>query len=135
HATFTLPVAKIPGWRERDPAKLRIDPMQQINFLRFNVTKPPFSDARVRRALSLAIDRDTLARTLLQGSRPPAHAMTPPGTGGYTARAAVGTDFVLARRLLAEAGFPGGRGFPAVDLQALNNEIHPRLAEALQATW
>lgn len=135
HATFNLPVDKIAGWREREPAKLRLDPMLQIGYLRFNTTKAPFSDARVRRALSLALDRDTFARAVLQGSRQPAHAMTPPGTGGYTARASVGTDFAQARQLLADAGFPGGKGFPVAELQALNNEIHPHLAEAIQAVW
>jgi oligopeptide transport system substrate-binding protein len=135
HATFTLPVGKIAGWRTQDPTKLRIDPILQINYLRFNTTKPPFNDPRVRRALSLAIDRDTLARTVLQGSRAPAHAMTPPGTGGYTARASVALDVARAKQLLAEAGFPDGRGFPALDLQVLNNEIHPKLGEALQAAW
>jgi oligopeptide transport system substrate-binding protein len=135
HATFTLPVSKVAAWRAQDAAKLRVDPMLQITYLRFNVTKPPFNDARVRRALSLAIDRDTIARTVLQASRPAAHAMTPPNTGGYTPRAQVGTDFARAKQLLAAAGFPDGRGFPAVELQALNNEIHPKLAEALQAAW
>ncbi len=135
HATFTLPVGKIAGWRASDATKLRIDPMLQINYLRFNTTKPPFNDARVRRAFSLAIERDTLARTVLQGSRAPAHAMTPPGTGGYTAKASVPTDVARAKQLLAEAGFPDGRGFPPIDFQVLNNEIHPKLAEALQAAW
>ncbi len=135
HVTFNLPVAKIASWRQQDAGKLRLDPMQQITFLRFNTTKPPFNDARVRRALSLAIDRETIARTLLQASRLPAPALTPPGTGGYTARAAVPTDFAGARKMLADAGFPGGRGLPAIDLQALNNEIHPGLAETLQAAW
>jgi oligopeptide transport system substrate-binding protein len=135
HATFNLPVSKVAAWRASDPAKLRVDPMLQTVFLRFNTTKPPFHDARVRRALSLAIERDTIARTVLQGSRRPAHAMTAPGIPGYAPHAQVATDFEQARQLLAAAGFPGGKGFPALELQALNNEIHPKLAEALQAAW
>jgi len=135
HVTFNLPVSKIASWRASEPEKLRLDPMMQANFLRFNTTKPPFNDVRVRRAFSLAIERETLARTILQGSRLPAPALTPPGTGGYTARAQVATDFARAKALLAEAGFPGGKGLPPIDLQALNNEIHPRIAEALQAAW
>ena len=135
HVTFALPVSKIAGWQEREPSKLRLDPMLQSVFLRFNVTKPPLDNPKVRRALSLALDRDTLARTVLQASRLPAHALTPPGTGGYTARASVGTDFDAARRLLVEAGFPGGAGLPVIELQARNDELMPRLAEAMQATW
>lgn len=135
HVTSNLPVTKLAAWREQDPAKLRVDPTLQINFLRFNTTRPPLDDARVRRALSLAIDRAAIARTVLQGSRAAAVAMTPPGTGGYTARAAVPTQIAEARRLLAEAGFPNGEKLPAIDLQCRNDEIMPRLAEALQAIW
>jgi oligopeptide transport system substrate-binding protein len=135
HVTFNLPVTKIAAWRKQDPGKLRIDPTSQMNFLRFNTTRPPLNDARVRRALSLAIDRTAIARTVLQGSREPATAMTPPGTGGYVARAAVATNVAEAKRLLAEAGFPNGKGLPAIDIQCRNDEIMPRLAEALQAMW
>lgn len=135
HVTFNLPVTKIASWRQHDPAKLRIDPTLQVNFLRFNTTRPPLNDPRVRRALSLAIDRDTLAKSVLQGSRAPALALTPPGTGGYTARAAIATNVAEARKLLAAAGFPDGKGLPIVDIQARNDEIMPRVAEALQAMW
>ena len=135
HVTFNLPVTKIVSWRKQSPATLRIDPTLQTNFLRFNTTRPPLKDPRVRRALSLAIDREALARSVLQGSRTPATAYTPPGTGGYTARAAVTRDLEAARKLLAEAGFPNGQGLPVVDIQARNDEIMPRVAEALQAMW
>lgn len=135
HVTFNLPVTKIAAWRKQDPEKLRIDPTSQMNFLRFNTRRPPLDDPRVRRALSLAIDRATLARTVLQGSREPATAMTPPGTGGYVARASVDTDFDEARRLLAAAGFADGQNLPVIDIQCRNDEIMPRIAEALQAMW
>jgi len=135
HVTFNLPVSKIAAWRDKEPAKLRLDPLLQSVFFRFNVTKPPFDNPKIRRALSLAIDRDLLARTILQASRLPAHALTPPHTGGYTARAAVGPDFQTARHLLAEAGFPQGAGLPVIELQTKNDELMPRLAEAMQATW
>ena len=135
HVTWNLPVTKLATWRRDHPAALRADPIQQINFLRFNTTRPPLNDPRVRRALSLAIDRVAFAKSVLQGSREPATAITPPGTGGYTARAAVTTDLEEAKKLLAAAGFPGGQGLPAIDIQCRNDEIMPRLAEALQAAW
>ncbi len=135
HVTFNLPVTKIAGWRERAPARLRIDPTLQANFLRFNTTRPPLDDARIRRALSLAIDRDALARTVLQGSRAAAPSLTPPNTGGYTARAAVGHDIATARELLSEAGHPNGADLSVIELQCRNDEIMPRLAEALQSMW
>jgi len=135
HVTSSLPVTKVAAWRSADPARLRVDPILQTHFLRFNTTRPPLDRPEVRRALSLVIDREELARTVLQGSRPPARALTPPGTGGYTARATAGTDPAAARALLAAAGFPGGAGLPELEIQCRNDEIMPRLAEALQAIW
>jgi oligopeptide transport system substrate-binding protein len=135
HVTFNLPVTKIASWRQQNPTQLRVDPTLQVNFLRFNTARPPLNDPRVRRALALAIDRAVLAKSVLQGSREPATAITPPGTGGYTARASIGINLDEARKLLADAGFAGGKGLPVVDIQTRNDEIMPRVAEALQAMW
>lgn len=135
HLTANLPVTKVAAWRQSDAARLRVDPIAQANFLRFNTTRAPFGDPRVRRAFALAISRDLLAGTVLQASRMPARSLTPPGTGAYTACASVPTDFASARRLLAEAGFPEGRGLPPIEIAARQDEISPRVAEALQATW
>ena len=135
HVTSNLPVTKIAAWREREAAQLRLEPTSQANFLRFNTTRPPLKDARVRRALALAIDRDALARAVFQGSRLPATSFTPPGTGGYMARATIGLDLAAARQLLSEAGHPGGKDLPVMDLQCRNDELSPRLAEALQSMW
>jgi oligopeptide transport system substrate-binding protein len=135
HVTFNLPVTKIASWREREPAKVRVDPILQSNFLRFNTTRPPFNDPRVRQALSLATDRSTLTRTLLQDSRQPATSLTPPNLSGYTARASADTNLTAARQLLSEAGFPDGKNLPPLELLCRNDEIMPRIAEALQAMW
>ncbi|AOS44810.1 Periplasmic oligopeptide-binding protein precursor [Lacunisphaera limnophila] len=135
HVTYGLPTAKLETYRRDQPAALRLDPFLQAIFLRFNTTRPPFTDPRVRRALSLAIDRDAIAATVLRGAGTPARHFTPPASAGYTARATVPTDFAAARALLAAAGFPGGQGLPTLDLQVRNDEHQPRVAEVLQAQW
>lgn len=135
HVSFNLPITKVAPWRERDASQLRIDPLLQSNFLRFNTTRPPFNDERVRRALSLAINRDLLAETVLQKSRLPAHTITPRNTGGYPLPPGERTDAKQARQLLIEAGFAEGVGLPPIDLMVRNDEIMPRLAEAIQAMW
>lgn len=135
HVTYSLPTAKIATYRASQPAALRLDPFLQAIFLRFNTTRPPFGDATVRRALSLAIDREALATHVLRGAGTPATSFTPPDCAGYTARARVPTDYDAARRLLAAAGFPGGKGLPVLDLQVRNDEYQPRIAEVLQAAW
>jgi oligopeptide transport system substrate-binding protein len=135
HVTFALPVAKIASYRKNQPGLLRTDPFLQTFFLRFNVERPPLDDPRVRRALSLAIDRDAIARRVLSDAYPPAHSFTPPDCGGYTARARVERDTDLARRLLAESGHPGGRGLPGIEVQVRNDEVQPPVMEAIQAMW
>ncbi len=135
HLTHSLPAAKIPIYQRDQPDVLRIDPFLQAIFLRFNTTRPPFTDARVRRALSLAIDREQLTAQALRGGQTPARSFTPPGLAGYTAQAQVPTDFAAARRLLAAAGFPEGRGLPTLELQVRNDAHQPRIAEVLQAVW
>lgn len=135
HVTFTLPLTKAGAWRRQNPTALRADPFLQTTFIEFNTTKPPFNDPRLRQAFALAIDRSTLSRTALAGNYAAAAAATPPGTGGYTARAKVGHDVARAKALLAEAGFAEGRGLPALTLQVRNDEIQPVAAEAIQAMW
>mgnify|MGYP001574167227 CR=1 FL=1 len=135
HLSHNLPLSKIPAYRAGDPGKLRIDPFAQVLFIRFNTTRPPFNNPKLRRALSLAIDRDSISRHLLHGSRPPAHHLTPAGLAGYVPRARVPDDFAAARRLLADAGFPGGRGLPPFEIQVRNDELQPKIIEAVQAMW
>ncbi|HVU26008.1 MAG TPA: peptide ABC transporter substrate-binding protein [Opitutus sp.] len=135
HITYDVPKSKIPAYRAQSPSPLRVDPLFNLIYLNFNVTKPPFTDARVRRAFALAVDRETLSHDVLFGAYAPAHSIVPPDCGGYTSRAGVPTDYDEARRLLAEAGFPGGKGFPTIPVQVLNDEAEPRIMETLQAAW
>jgi oligopeptide transport system substrate-binding protein len=135
HVTYSLPVTKLQAWRDREPAKLRVDPFLQTIFVAFNTKKPPFDDVRVRRAFALAIDREALAKSALVGSRAPAFSATPPDTNGYTARAHATLNIAEAQQLLAAAGHGGGAGLPTLTLQVRNDELQPTVAEALQAMW
>lgn len=135
HLTAALPPDKIASYRRDAPQLLRIDPLLATYFYRLNVTRPFLNDPRVRRALALAVDRDALVTKLLRGGQQPAHAFTPPGTAGYTPRAALPTDFAEARRLLAAAGFPGGQGLPPFELLFNSSETHRVIAEAIQEMW
>jgi len=135
HLTAELPLAKVDTYRRTAPQSLRLDPFLETFFLRFNTTRPPLNDPRVRRALSLAINREQLARTILRGTRAPAPHYTPPDCAGYTATARVGHEPTRAKDLLAAAGFPGGKGFPTLDVQVRNDELHAKVLEAIQAMW
>jgi oligopeptide transport system substrate-binding protein len=135
HLTAELPLAKVDSYRRTAPQSLRLDPFLETFFLRFNTTRPPLNDARVRRALSLAIDRDQLSRTLLRGTRAPAPHYTPPDCAGYTTQARVPHDPAAARALLAAAGFAEGKNFPVLDVQVRNDELHAKVLEVIQAMW
>lgn len=135
HVTNSLPLSKIPGYRQQNPASLRSDPFLQTYFIRFNTTKPPFNNPKLRRALAMAIDRATIARNLLHESRAPANYFVPPGMAGYESKARVPGDFAAARQLLAEAGYPEGKGLPPFEIQVRSDELQPRVIEAVQAMW
>jgi oligopeptide transport system substrate-binding protein len=77
HITFALPSSKLASYRQHAPDRLRIDPWIATNFVNFNVTKPPLDNAKLRRALALAIDRDAIARTVYQGAAQPALTLSP----------------------------------------------------------
>jgi len=127
HATFVLPVTKIATWRKKAAAALRIDPLLQSHFLRINTAAhPALADAATRRALSLAIDRELLARSVLQASRAPAHSLVPP-MGDY-----------LPANIQSEAAIrqsENGNIPPKLELIVRNDALMPRVAEALQAMW
>jgi oligopeptide transport system substrate-binding protein len=135
HLTEFAPVSKIDAYRKDAPQLLRLDPYLGTYFYRINTRRPPFTDARIRRALALAVDRDAIVTKVMRGGQRPARALTPPGTAGYTATAGIPTDVAAARRLLAEAGFAGGKGLPPVDLLYNSSENHRVVAEALQEMW
>ena len=83
-------------------------------FMRFNCKRKPFNDVRVRLAFSLVIDKQLLVDKITRAGEIPATSLVPPGTAGYEPPPGPSRDPERARKLLAEAGFPGGQGFPIV---------------------
>lgn len=135
HVTFDVPVSKISNYRAETPSPLRADPWLNILYLNFNLTKPPLDNVLLRRALATGIDREAISRNVFAGTWPDAHSITPPDCGGYAPPRRAADDFAEARRLLAEAGYPGGKGLPVFPFQVRNDAGQPKLAEALQAMW
>jgi oligopeptide transport system substrate-binding protein len=135
HITSTLPISKIAVYKKERPDVFDPRIFLATYFYRFNVTKPPLNDARVRRALSMAIDRERLVKFVTRGEQPPAGNLTPPNTAGFTSTAGIRTDIAAAKKLLAEAGFPNGRDFPRFDIYFNTNQGHRQIAEAIQQMW
>lgn len=136
HVTFGLPFSKLESYQQRKAPELRLTPILNTNFVSFSTQKPPFNDARVRRAFSLAIDREQLATAVLKGRGAPAFTYVRPGTGGYDLGTFFRFDPGEARRELQAAGFPGGAGFPVLEY-TLGGRTEDILiiAQALQRMW
>jgi oligopeptide transport system substrate-binding protein len=138
HMTDALPAGKIDTYQKESPEQLRIDPLLNTYFYRLNTAKPALRSAPVRRALALGIDRNAIVEKILRGGQLPARAFTPPGTAGYTFPLTAtdhAAEVAAARKLLADAGFPEGRGLPPIELLYNTSENHRLIAEAIQEMW
>lgn len=135
HATYYLPRDKLKIYRDaKDPA-LRSFPNYATYFYRFNTNVKPLDDVRVRKALAYSIDRVRIVEFVTKFGQIPAYALTPPDTNGYIPQAKMPYDVALAKKLLAEAGYPGGAGFPKLNLTFNTNDEHQRIGEAVQQMW
>ena len=104
-------------------------------FLRFNCVRPPFKDARVRKAFALVTDKALLVKKITRAGEPPAGSLVPPGTAGYEPPPGLERDVPRARALLAEAGYPGGKGFPRIGYLYSEGELNEGLAVELQGMF
>jgi oligopeptide transport system substrate-binding protein len=138
-----VPSAEVANQRTNNPAFNSITMLSTTYYL-VNKQKAPYNDPRVARALALAIDREAIIKDVLQNVYAPGYALVPPGmvVDGVDFRKA-GGDYGFtpnaqvdeAQRLLSEAGFPGGRGFPVMRLRYYTNDNVKKVVEALQQMW
>ncbi|MDQ1257694.1 MAG: oligopeptide transport system substrate-binding protein, partial [Candidatus Hydrogenedentes bacterium] len=135
HLTESVPLSKIEVYQRVNPDLIHIDPYLGSYYYRFNVTKPPFDNVLVRRAFAMAIDRETLVAKVLKGGQKPASCFTPPGVAGYTCAASIPYDPGEAKKLLAQAGYPDGKGLPPIEFLYNSSENHKLIAEAIQNMW
>ncbi len=123
---------------EQDDPALRLRSELSIGFYRLNTTRPPLNDRRVRQALSRALDRAAIVKAVYGPGQPPSLSFVPEGmeqATGYTPIQTAREDVEEAARLLAEAGFPGGQGFPKITITFNADEGHQMMAELIQAQW
>ncbi|MDP6560494.1 MAG: peptide ABC transporter substrate-binding protein, partial [Candidatus Binatia bacterium] len=100
----------------------------------FNTRHKPFDDVRVRRAFAMAVDREIFPK-ILHGGELPASSWIPPGMPAHNKEIGLAFNPAEAKRLLAEAGYPEGKGFPQVYLGYNTDETHKLVAEAMQGIW
>lgn len=132
--TQLAPRVDIPGLR--GSPELRIAPLYGTYFLNFNCKRPIFKDPRVRRALALAIDRAAIVKNVTRADERVAFTLTPPELYKNPIQPAFkDAQFDEARRLLAEAGYPGGKGFPRLQYIYNTLESHQHIAQVVQEMW
>lgn len=111
-------------------------PRLETVFLTLNERKAPFNDMRVRLAFAHAVDKTALVRQAYNGFARPTNGMMPPGLPGFNpSLRGAGYDPALARRLLAQAGFPGGRGLPVITFPVDQTAQRVILMSALAEQW
>lgn len=135
HVTNDIPADKIDVYRTKKNPALHLAPYLGVYFYRVNINTPHLSDRRVRRALAMSIDRESLTRNIVKAGETPAYAITPPGTIGYQPPRELKFDPEGAKQLLADAGYPNGEGFPATEILYNTNEAHKKIAVAIQQMW
>jgi oligopeptide transport system substrate-binding protein len=110
-------------------------PFLGVYFLRFNCAAPPFDDPRVRKAFAMAVDKNVIVEKITRAGELPAGAFVPPGIEGYEGPEGLPYDPEGARALLAEAGYPGGRGFPFVRYLFNESQQNESIAVELRDMW
>ena len=142
-----VPTEEIPSFEGN--AEFHVEPIIGTYYLSLNTAKAPFDNANVRKAFSLAIDREYVANTIMQGTYSPAYNFMGPGwmdaAGTQFMDNANGGELYIsedyeanleeAKRLLTEAGYPNGEGLPAITYSTNDSGYHRPVAEYLQQAW
>ena len=142
-----VPTDEIPSLtKAEDGGDFYVDTILGTYYVSLNLQRDAFKDAKVRKALSLAIDRDYVANTIMQGTYTTADSIVGPGIvdeSGYFhdngnapyISADYEANLAEAKKLLEEAGYPNGEGYPTIEYSTNDAGYHVPLAEYLQQTW
>ena len=144
-----VPTDEIPSLtKAEDGGDFYVDTILGTYYVSMNLQRDAFQNAKVRKALALAIDRDYVANTIMQGTYSAASNMVGPGIvdeqGYFYDNANGGSPYIAAdyeanmaeaKKLLEEAGYPNGEGYPTIEYSTNDAGYHVPLAEYLQQTW
>lgn len=131
-----IPPGQLNLIRERYPEAVKIWPYLRIEYIGLNHTRPPFKDnLKLRQALCWAVDRQGIVDNLFEGAAEIPTGILPPGVMGRDETIqGYGYDLDRAKQLLAEAGYPGGKGLPELTLWYNTNERHQQVSQYIQST-
>ncbi len=132
---------------QKESNEFNLYPYLGTYYYTFNISKEPFNNPKVRKALSLAIDRKTIVEDVVKGGQIPALSFVPlgmkEGNGTEFSENAKKRNYGIketaqveeAKKLLAEAGYPNGKGFPEIILNYNTNQMHKEIAQSIQLMW
>ena len=138
--TYTVPVSRVPWLSEHMPEQFRVSPYLAVYFLGFNTRQPPLDDARLRRALSLVVDRELIAARIVGAGEAPACSLVPPGIPGYAAPRDAACEarrrerVERAQALFAAAGYGPDKPLQ-LEIRYNTGELHGRIAVAVSSMW
>lgn len=133
-----VPATVVPELLRQQREDFQPTPYFGTYYYRLNTRRPPLDDPQVRRALNMAIDKVEIVEKVTRAGQIPARSLVPQSIRQYMNYTPAECDDYNpdeARRLLAEAGYPGGRGFPRIDILYNTHEAHRSIAELIQAQW
>jgi oligopeptide transport system substrate-binding protein len=110
-------------------------PFLTTYFYGFNLTKGVTKEKKVRQALARAVDRQKIVKYITRAGEFPAESLVPPGLPGYEPAKTYPYDPDAAKKLLADAGYPGGKGFPKIEILYNTQDVHKKIAAAIQEMW
>ncbi len=134
----TVPGEVVEDLLKREQGDFRPEPYLGTYYYRINTRKRPLEDIRVRRALALALDKRQIVETITKAGQIPATSLVPRNISeyvNYRPAECEPRNVEKARALLAEAGFPGGKGFPRVRILYNTSDAHQAIAELIQSQW
>jgi oligopeptide transport system substrate-binding protein len=138
--TMQIPMPRYQWLKANLGDELHVGPLLATQFWLFNTVRPPTDDVRVRKALSMTVDRERLTGVVTGLGDHPAYSLVPPGVAGYTLQAFPWRDQPMeeraakARALLAEAGFGPARPL-RVQVHYNTDENLRRIAVAVASMW
>lgn len=135
HITDEMDLPKLKTYIKEKPEHVYRHPWIGSYFYLINTKVKPMDNQKVRMALKMSLDRKAIVNTVTQGAHMESGQFIPPGLGGYHSDFSIPYDVKAAQKLLAEAGYPGGKGFPTITLKYNTDEEHRSLAESVQQMW
>ena len=137
HLTDSITAHRIASIQKNFSQNFRSDKWLGVYYYTFNTREKPFDNPKFRKALSLAIDRQAIINSFLKAKQTPAFAFVPDGCGGMKTSSKIETsqNIAKAKELLAQAGYPEGKGLPKIKITYNVSEQHKPIAEAIQQMW